>query len=65
MDNEESPVDLPNGLTKREWFAGLAMQGLIAHYGDDVLDKGYLERFSYDAADQMLKIGRYTESTKE
>tara|TARA_R110002126_G_scaffold80714_1_gene199606 strand:- start:131 stop:370 length:240 start_codon:yes stop_codon:yes gene_type:complete len=27
-----------NGLTKREHFAGLAMQGLLAHYGSNFTD---------------------------
>ena len=26
----------PMGLTKREYFAGVAMQGLLAHYGTAV-----------------------------
>jgi hypothetical protein len=33
--NRETPEQwrITNGMTKREHFAGLAMQGLIAHYG--------------------------------
>ena len=29
-----SDFEYGEGLTKREHFAGLAMQGLLAHYGD-------------------------------
>jgi hypothetical protein len=36
MDTEQSTLTSvgTTGLTKREHFAGLAMQGLLAHYGD-------------------------------
>jgi hypothetical protein len=36
MENKKSaayPVDIQKGLTKREYFAGLAMQGLLANSG--------------------------------
>lgn len=37
------------GLTKREWLAGLAMQGAIAHKGNfSVIE-------AYEAADAMLE----------
>ena len=39
------------GLTKREHFAGLAMQGLLAHYGDS--DIHCLAAVEY--ADALLK----------
>ena len=38
------------GLTKREHFAGLAMQGLLAHYGTVVN-----ETFAVKFADALLK----------
>ena len=32
----DGAIDLPNnGLTKREYFAAMAMQGLLAKYGSD------------------------------
>ena len=30
MQEGPNPGDVFNGLTKREWFAGLAMQGILA-----------------------------------
>ena len=39
------------GLTKREHFAGLAMQGLLSHYGDSYTH--YLAAVEY--ADALLK----------
>tara|TARA_R110002096_G_scaffold434060_2_gene654608 strand:+ start:530 stop:733 length:204 start_codon:yes stop_codon:yes gene_type:complete len=39
------------GLTKREHFAGLAMQGLLAHYGDSY--NHYLAAVEF--ADALLK----------
>ena len=39
-----------NGLTKREHFAGLAMQGLLAHYGTVVN-----ETCAVQFADALLK----------
>tara|TARA_R110000787_G_scaffold224230_2_gene332438 strand:- start:22 stop:249 length:228 start_codon:yes stop_codon:yes gene_type:complete len=39
------------GLTKREHFAGLAMQGLLSHYGDSEIH--YLAAVEY--ADALLK----------
>ena len=40
----------PTGLTKREHFAGLAMQGLLAHYGTVVN-----ETCAVEFADALLK----------
>jgi hypothetical protein len=42
-----------SGLTKREWFAGMAMQGLLAHYGNG--DYLVLRDESYEIADAMLE----------
>ena len=39
------------GLTKREHFAGLAMQGLLSHYGDSYIH--YLAAVEF--ADALLK----------
>lgn len=43
------------GITKREWFAGLAMQGIIAN--DGPLPITELSILSYKIADEMLKGG--------
>lgn len=45
--NAEGPF---GGLSIRDWFAGQAMQGILAHYGDD----GDIGRVAYRKADEML-----------
>ena len=47
------------GLTKREWFAGMALQGLLINGGkfshfDGVGDDEYFSKFAYKYADAML-----------
>ncbi|WP_417436467.1 hypothetical protein [Idiomarina abyssalis] len=49
---DESDWGQHYGLTKREYFAGLAMQGLLAS-GKFQVD-GELSREAWSAADQML-----------
>ena len=46
-----SDFEYGEGLTKREHFAGLAMQGLLSHYGDSYTH--YLAAVEY--ADALLK----------
>ena len=41
------------GLTKREHFAGLAMQGLLAHYGTDGADE--CASYAVEYANALLK----------
>lgn len=47
----------PNGMSLRDWFAGMALQGLLAHIigveGANGRTSKYAER-SYDYADAML-----------
>jgi len=42
------------GLTKREYFAAMALQGLIAHYGVDAID--YPAYRSVTIADELIKV---------
>ena len=42
-----------NGLTKREWFAGMALQGLLASPGNTMLDR--CAEYAIFAADSILK----------
>ena len=43
----------PTGLTKREHFAGLAMQSLLAHYGTDGADE--CASYAVEYANALLK----------
>ena len=43
------------GMTLRDHFAGLAMQGMLAEDGGGALDNKELAEFSYWIADAMLK----------
>lgn len=42
------------GLTKREMFAAMAMQGLLAHHGDDEYDYRALARCAVWRANALL-----------
>lgn len=50
-----------NGLTKREYFAGLAMQGLLAAKYEylkgnaDIPADGMIEHYAVQMADELLK----------
>ena len=61
MDNKDKPAfsaanagKFQNGLTKREYFAGLAMQGMSAYHGDDQRFKTTAKE-SVEMADALLK----------
>lgn len=62
----EGHPDHAGGLTKREWFAGLAMQALVSEMadamarGDDniVLALSNTSRLSYAIADAMIEARR-------
>ena len=45
----------PTGLTKREYFAGLAMQGLLANQAFHRLDSKQVAELSIRRADELLK----------
>ena len=48
-----SDFEYGEGLTKREHFAGLAMQGLLAHYGSSADQSPEILAIYY--ADELLK----------
>jgi len=52
MDNA-FPDELSSGLTKREWFAGMALQGMLAHPVNRPVDA--CVTISIFAADGILK----------
>jgi len=43
------------GLTKRELFAAMAMQGLLARYGDDDYQAAAIAKWSVEKADALLE----------
>jgi hypothetical protein len=46
------------GISKREWFAGMALQGILQLLGSVAVDFGGPERtakMSYDVADAMIR----------
>ena len=49
-----STFDAPQeGLTKREYFAAIALQGMIANYGDH--EKAIIVESSVEMADALIK----------
>lgn len=65
MKNSEKPAfaghNTPHkGLTKREYFAGLAMQGLLAFYGDGQ-DLAVTAKEAKECADALLNQLQATE----
>jgi hypothetical protein len=48
----ESPNEEP---TLRDWFAGLAMQGMLSEHSGIRYPTNELVKFSYEVADAMMK----------
>ena len=42
------------GLTKREYFAAMAMQGLLAHHGDGDYSRDSIASYAVAHADELL-----------
>jgi hypothetical protein len=55
--NEKTKVTtISHGLTKREYFAGLAMQGyIVERHGQDDIDRAKVAKWSVKLADELLK----------
>lgn len=50
------------GLTKREWFAGMALSGATVHaYNQTENDQAILAKIAFGIADAMIKTGKETE----
>lgn len=52
--NNHSHVDYP-GLTKREYFAAMAMQGLMVDYRNSISDEHDNAKYAVRAADALIK----------
>tara|TARA_R110000744_G_scaffold96944_1_gene187322 strand:- start:260 stop:499 length:240 start_codon:yes stop_codon:yes gene_type:complete len=53
LDKDDIFDDMATGLTKREHFAGLAMQGLLAN-GSGIIPRNQIARLSTECADALL-----------
>jgi len=45
------------GLTKREWFAGMALAGLCQGYHDNEVIADTIAANAFDIADSMIEVG--------
>lgn len=57
-ENGKQPINAiteHNGLTKREYFAGLAMQGMFSQHGFLLKDINELTEIAVRVADELLK----------
>lgn len=50
----ENDMHVEGGLTKREYFAGIALQGMIAHFGTNYTTSGVCRRVK-EIADALLE----------
>lgn len=54
--SNQTPNDLPTGLSKKEYFAGLAMQGILASNNSSLWDKpDTVAEKSIKYANELLK----------
>lgn len=51
---------IPKGLSKREWFAGMALQGICSHPETRATEEA-IAKSSFEIADAMIKQGKETE----
>ena len=43
------------GMTLRDWFAGMALQGLLVNYMPEMWTKHSVQSVAYSISDEMLK----------
>lgn len=53
--DEDGTIDVYTGMSKRDWFAGQAIIGLMAHHGRHDFEHN-LAKVAYEIADQMLEV---------
>ncbi len=51
----ESDLNIASGLTKREYFAAMAMQGYMANQNTPHQDAAHIAKYSLEYADELLK----------
>ena len=49
------------GMSLRQWYAGMAMMGIVCHYGNPDLKE--LKKQSFECADAMLSEGKANETS--
>ena len=56
--NGSPEMEMVSGLTKREWFAGMALSGITVHsYNQTDTDQKLLAKIAFGIADAMIKAG--------
>ena len=55
--SEDGKIHRNDGMTLRDWFAGMALQGLVSFCGSEGFDRGpqNMAVRSFELADEMLK----------
>ena len=62
--NEKQP-SYQTGMDLRDWFAGLAMQGMLSEHSGIRYSTDELTQFSYEVADTMMKARLQNDSLEE
>lgn len=55
--SEKGEMNWYVGLTKRQWFAGMALKGLLAN-PSTILKQADIPELSFEYADAMLRAGK-------
>ena len=59
------PIYASAGLTKREWFAGMALGALCQGYNDNHVQAPEIAEFAFIIADAMIAVGEDAKPTAE
>jgi len=59
------PMDMPTGLTKREYFAAMAMQGILANTSEEFINSSAIANVAVRCADALLLALSKPENTEQ